>query len=228
MMSFRLVCAIVLSVCAPSAPCQDIPKEMRAKVDAMIGQAYLTAAKDFPCRVKTRGKADMLRWEVVDRCLNEAAARVDWETLSKQLRELKSSVYGISDNDFVSAVESSLSAHALSYEKVFAVKSAEARLPLTNSVLKFLPADSLQDLPVFDKAGIQVGTFAGVFSHERGGGLSTSNMYRLSYFQYTDKNGNMQSASESLLLDSYGVSWKQAMSQPGYRLMSDKLFSPGR
>jgi hypothetical protein len=220
----RFICTLaMLSFIPVPAPCQDVPKEIGAGIDAAIAEAYRTAATEFPCKVKTRGKADMLRWEDVDRCLNQAAARVDWGALSKQLQKMQSSVYGISGSGFAAAVEASLSAHSLNYDKVFAVKNGKARLPLTNSVLKFLPADSLQNLPVCDKTGVQVGTFSGTYSRERGGGLSTANMFRLVYFQYADKNGNMQSTSDRLLLDSFGVPWKDAMSQPGYRLTSEKL-----
>ncbi len=222
----RFACTLaILSFISLPARCQDIPAEMKSKIDALVVGAYETAAAGFPCKIKTRGKADMLRWEDVDRCLNRAAARVDWEALSTQLRELRASVYGISADGFADAVESSLSSHSLKYEKVLIVKDAKARLPLTNSVLKFLPADSLQNLPVFDNTGIQIGTFSGTYSRERGGGLSTANTFRLVYFQYTDKNGNMQSTSDRLLLDSFGVPWKDALSQPGYRFPSDKLLS---
>lgn len=213
----------MLSFVAVPASSQDIPTDMRARIDTAIVEAYRTATVEFPCKVKAHGKADMLHWQNVDRCLNQAASRVDWEALSKQLHELQSSVYGVSEGSFAAAVEDSLTAHALSYDKVFSVKDAKARLPLTHSVLKFLPPNSLQNLPVFDNGGVQVGIFSGVFSHERSGGLSTANMYRLFYFQYTDKNGKLRSTSEALLLDSYGVPWSEAVSQPGYRLTSDKL-----
>jgi len=196
---------------------------MKDKTDAVIAQAYNTAATKFPCKIKTRGKVDMLRCEEVDRCLNRAAAEVDWNVLAKQLQDLRNSVSGVSGSDFAAAVELSLSAHALAYDKVFLVKNAKARLPLTNSLLKFLPADSLQNLPVFDRTGTQVGTFSGVYSYERSGGLAAANTFRLALFQYTDRNGNVQSASDKLLLDSFGVPWRDAVNQRGFRLTSEKL-----
>ncbi len=182
---------ILLGSLSMPAPCQDVPKEIRDKMDSAIAEAYRTAATGLPCKIKTRGKADMLRWEDVDRCLNHAAGLVDWDALSRQLQELKTSTYGVSDSGFSAALEASLSAHALTYDKVFIVKNPKARLCLTNSVLKFLPADSLQDLPVFDKTGFQVGMFSGVYTYERGGGLVAVNPYRLTLFQYTDRNGNV-------------------------------------
>jgi hypothetical protein len=120
-------------------------------------------------------------------------------------------------------VEAALDAQALTYDKLFAVKNTNVLLPLTHSVLKYLPPDSLQDLPVFDRRGTEVGTFAGAFPYERTGGLATANTYRLMLFQYRDRNGNMQSPSDKLLLDSFGVPWKDAMSERGFRLPLEKL-----
>lgn len=227
MISFpkRLACTLA-ALCALVAPalCQDLPKEMKDKIDAAVVEAYRAAAAEFPCKIKTRGKARMLRWEDVDRCLNNAAAKVEWGELSKQLQGLRVSVYGISESSFTAEIDASLSAHALTFDKVFSVKDPKASLTLTNSLLKFLPADSLQNLPVFDKMGTQVGTFSGIYFSERIGGLATANSYRLALFQYTDRNGNMQSPTDKLLLDSFGVPWKDAMSQRGYRLTPEKFF----
>ncbi len=216
---------ILLGFFALPGLCQDVPKEIGNEVDGAIAEAYKSAASLFPCKIKTRGKADMLRWEDVDRCLNQAADKVDWDAVAKQLQDIKSSSAGISEDGFKAAIEASLSAHALTFDKVFVVKDDRARLPLTNSVLKFLPADSLENLPVFDKTGVQVGTFSGVYTYEHTGSMVAANPYRLTLFQYTDANGNVQSANEKLLLDSFGVPWKEAMTQPGYRLASDRFLS---
>jgi hypothetical protein len=216
---------MAVSLCCTLGPVygQDVPTPMKEKIDSLVSKAYGTAAQEFPCRMKTRGKAHMFRWEEVDRCLNDAAARVDWVALGRQLQELRTSTYGISQDVFAAEVDKALSAHALAFDKVFTSKDSRARLPLTNSLLKFLPADSLLDLPVFTKADTQVGTFAGVFTYERSGGLSTANTFSLTYFQYKDAKGNMQSASDSLLLDSFGIPWKEAMSQRGFRLTTEKM-----
>ncbi len=80
----------------------------------------------------------MLRWQSADKCLNLAYESVDWEKISKRLREIQEKGRNESA-DFLSAVEASLSAHAVIYEKVFKVKDEKALLPLSNSVLKFLP-----------------------------------------------------------------------------------------
>ncbi len=204
--------------------CQGRSNDLRAKVDAIIAAAYQSAAAQFPCQVKTRGKARMLRYQQVDACLNAADNRVGWDAVSGQIRELRMSG-GYSGTDISAAVESSLTANAIPYSRVFSVKDIEALLPLTNSVLKFLPPDSLQDFPVYDKSGVQIGTFAGVYSYEKAGALIVGNTYRISVFQYVDLRGDMQTPSglSRLLFDSYGVPWKGAVSQPGFRLTADKL-----
>lgn len=218
---FRAI--IPLLVLASSAFAQEIPKDIKDKVDELISGAYQTAATRFPCKERPGGKAKMFRWQSVDRCLNEAAGMVDWEELTKKLESLRIGSGRISRAAFTEAVEASLSAHALPFEKVFTVKDGKALLPLTNSILRFLPADSLHNLPVFDRTGARVGTFAGTYTYERVGALASANTYRLTLFQYSDSNGNIQPAADKLLLDSYGVPWSSARSQPGFRLTSERL-----
>lgn len=215
------MCWILL--CASAAYCSDLPKEASAAIDAAVLSAYRAAAAGFPCEIKGRGKPKMMRWEQVDECLNDAANKVDWPALSRQIESLRSNTEGVSTSDWDAAIDASLSEHALLYESVFVVKAAGILLPLTNSLLRFLPADSLTGLAVSDKVGNQVGTFTGVYSYERSGGLASANMFRLVLFQYTDRNGNVQSASDRLLLDSYGVPWSEARSRKGFRLTREKL-----
>lgn len=218
-----------LLITIPTDPCQDLSKELKDTIDTSVAEAYRRVASELPCKVRTRGKPRMLRWEIVDRCVNDATNRVDWENLSRQLQNLRAGAPRISDTDFATALEGSLSARAMTYEQLFAVKDAEGLLlPLTNSLLKYLPADSLQNLPVYDRVGTQVGTFLGTYSFERAGGLASANAYRLTLFQYTDRNGNVQSAGEKLLLDSFGVPWKLAKNQRGFRFSSEKLIVPSR
>jgi hypothetical protein len=190
----------------------------------VIVTAYQSATAEFPCKLKAGGKPKMLRWQDVENCLNGADAEVDWEDLSQQLQNLRQNG-GFSKIDISLAVESALSAHAIPYDKVFSVKNADALLPLSNTLLKFLPADSLQNLAVFDKSGARVGTFAGGYSFDKSGGLTAAHNYRMSMFQYTDLRGSIQSPAigSKLLLDSFGVPWKDAVSQPGFRLTADKL-----
>ena len=121
---------------------QEPAKEVKDKIDQAIQSAYQTASAGFPCKLKSKGKPKMLRWEEVDRCLNSAAERVDWDALRRELESLRAASR-VSAEEFRGTVESGLSHHALTYERAFAVKNPEALLPLTNSLLKFLPAKSI-------------------------------------------------------------------------------------
>ena len=217
-----IIPALLLAV-SPLAAAQDVSKDVKDKLDEFISSAYKVAMTGFPCKQKPGGKARILRWQGVDRCLNNAAGKVDWEDLTKRLESLRAGSGRISRSEFTSAVEASLSAHALPFEQVFSVRDDRALIPLTNSVLRFLPPDSLRDLPVFERTGTKVGTFAGVYTFERTGALASVNTYRLTLFQYADPNGNVHPAADKLLLDSYGVPWKDARTQPGFRLTSERL-----
>ncbi len=218
-----LFCGLLFAFAIPGMG-QDMDPDFKAKVDAMVSEAYQSAAAQFPCKLKTRGKPKMLHWQQVDKCLNGASDRVDWEGLSLQIQELRNSSR-YTRTEIAAAVESSMAAHAMPFEKVFTVKKMEALLPLTNSLLKFMPAESLQGAPVFEKAGPRIGTFSGVYNYEKAGGLTAANRFRMSIFQYTDLKGNMQTPTgpNRLLLDSYGVPWKEAFSQPGFRLNTDRI-----
>ena len=221
---FLAVCCALLPGLAAPVHGQELRSDFKEKVDGIISGAYRTAAEEFPCKLKTRGKPKMLHWQQVDRCLNAANNSVDWEDVSRRIQEIRKNS-GYSGVDISSAIEAAISAHAVPYEKVFSVKSRNAFLPLTNSLLKFLPPESLQGIPVIEKSGNQLGEFSGVFSFEKSGGLTAANSYRMYAFQYTDPKGQMQTPAGSgrLLLDSYGVPWQDAKSHPGFRLNTDKL-----
>jgi hypothetical protein len=197
--------------------------EIRTKIDVVITPAYQTVASAFPCKLKSKGKPKMAPWQDVDKCLNGAAERIDWPALAGELEKVRAAVPGLSATEFWTLVDSAFTAQALTYEKVFELKNPETLLPLTNSLLKFLPADSLQGLDVVSKTGDRVGSFQGTYAYERSGGLATANSYQLIVFQYSDPAGNMQAAGEKLLLDSYGVPWKDARSQRGFRLPASRL-----
>ena len=220
-----LVCGFLFPARGFGAAADQVSEgDLQARVDEIIKAAYQTAGQEFPCKVGTRGKARMLRYQQVDACLNDAYNRVDWDAVSEQIQKLRRES-GYSVMDISAAVETSLTKHAITYNKVFAVKNIEALLPLTNSVLKFLPPESLMDFPVFDQSGQQIGKFAGVYSYEKSGALIAGSTYKISVFQYLDPKGEVQTASGSgrLLFDSYGVPWKGALAQPGFRLPADRL-----
>jgi hypothetical protein len=213
-----------LALIGVSGSGQSFPAGFKEKVEEIVLAAYQSAAAEFPCKLKSSGRPSMLHRQDADRCLNAANDRVDWENLSRQLKRLQQDSR-IAWIDISAAVEASLAAHAVSYQKVFTVKDSKALLPLTNSLLKFLPPNSLQDIPVFTKSGEKVGMFAGTYTYDKSGGLSSATSYQISIFQYTDLKGNLQApaASNRLLLDRYGVPWKDAMPQSGFRLTPEKL-----
>jgi hypothetical protein len=195
--------------------------EAKSRVDAAIVKAYDSASAKFPCKLTSSGKAKMLSWQRVAECLNYAYDRVDWEDISRQLQAIRKES-GFPASDILSMAERSLATHALPYDKVFKVKEMRATLPLSSSLLKFLPEGSLQDLPVIEKSGTKMGTFAGIYTFEKMGEISGAKS-QLIQFQYADFKGNIHGSPERLLLDSFGVPWKEAMSQPGFRMPPNKI-----
>ena len=219
---------ILLSVLSgpPAALSAELPKDVLEKIDAAIAAAYKTASAKQPCKIGTGGKLHMLHWQDVDKCLSRAVSLVDWAALSRQLEEMRPK--NVSEGDFAAAVENSLTKNALSFDKVFKVKDEKALLPLTNPVLKYLPPNSLQSQPVIGQSGVQIGTFAGVYFSEHAGATVSGGTYRLALFQYLDPQGRIQVPTEKQLRDYLGdplfsVLWSKVMSQPGFRLTSEKL-----
>jgi hypothetical protein len=194
---------------------------VKSKVDAVILKAYESASGQFPCKLKSEGKAKMLRWQQVAECLNSAYDRVDWEEISNELHAIRRES-GLPASDILNMAETSLSAHAVPYAKIFTVKDMRALLPLSSSLLKFLPEGSLMELPVIDKSGSKVGTFAGTYAFEKTGGISGT-ASQLIQFQYEDLKGNIQGTPERLLLDSFGVPWEEATSQSGFQMPPNKI-----
>jgi len=219
--SIILNCVILACLTFP-AQSQTPPDAAKSRVDAVILNAYASASARLPCKVKSGGKPKMMKWQDVGKCLSDAYQSVDWEDVSRQLQSIRKE-FGLQANGILSLAEQSLSSHALPYAKVFIVKDTRALLPLSNALLKFLPEGSLQDLPVTEKLlKKQVGTFSGIYLFEKTGEISGSRN-RLVLFQYTDDKGKIHSASERLLLDTFGVPWTDAMPQPGFRLPPDEI-----
>jgi hypothetical protein len=216
---------IAIGLCVAGIPAQDLSSEFGAKIDSLIVNAYQTAVEEFPCKPGTGGNPRMIDWKDLEKCLNGADDRVDWNGLAGQIETLRQD-QGVPREDVTGIVESALSAHAIPYDRVLTVKKKDALLPLSNTVLKFLPEESLKGLPVYDRRlKKQIGTFFSSFTYEKSGGLSAANNYKLSLFQYTDLKGDLQAPmlNNRLLLDSYGVPWADASSRPGFRLTSNRL-----
>jgi hypothetical protein len=223
----RFCVAYILLLILPAIAAGQISREVAEKMDATVASAYQVAAAKLPCKVSAARKTHMLDWKEVDKCMEQARQRLDWDQFSSRLKELRPS--NVSEGDFAAAVENSLARQALPYNKVFLVKGAEALLPLTNSILKYVPQNSLMDQPVFvPRVKYSIGVFAGVFFYERSGALASGISYRLALFQYTDSQGKIQTSSDKLLLDSYGVPWAKIESQPGFRFPISMLPGIGR
>ncbi len=221
---FKTVFLIICLLCffAPASG-QDLSQDFRTKVDAIVAEAYAASMTKFPCALKTRGNPKMLRWQDVDKCLNDAAAIVDWEPLARKLQDLRRAMPGYLSDQIEDVLAESLAAQAIPYEKAFKVKDTGAFLPLTNSLLRFLPPDALENLAVFDSTGAKIGSFAGTYTYERKGGSDSLGAYKLTLFQYSDLRGDMQASPDQLLLDSFSVSWADAAKKQGFCLQGDKL-----
>jgi len=213
--------SIFLAVLAGAGLCQSPSEDLKGKVDAVVSEAYQSASAAFPCKLKADGKPKMLSWEGIEKCFYKANEMIDWESLARKIQEIRDS-NRYQNIDMLNVVESSLTDHALQFDRVFRVKEADVLLPLSNSILRFLPENSLMNLPVYDKSGKRVGTFSGGYTFEKMGEISGSRQVH-SLFQYTDSNGKIHSSSDKLLLDSFGVPWKEAISQAGFRLNPDKF-----
>jgi hypothetical protein len=219
---FVSACIFIFSLTVPGFS-QNSAQALRAKVDAVIADAYMQASDRFPCKLGTFGKAKMGNWKNVENCVNSAHDLVDWNSLAGEIQKIRDQGrYAF--EDMVAVIEASLAAQAISYDRVFRVKQEKALLPLSNSLLKFLPPDSLAGLPVYDRNGSLMGTFSGVYAMEKSGTSEAVNSYRMVSFQYTDLKGNMQAPTDTFLVDSFGVPWEAARSQLGFRLPPDKLF----
>jgi hypothetical protein len=232
MLSVTRVCAtgLLFVGLATFAAAQQVPKEVTDKIDAVVAMAYQAAAAKFPCKVSTQPRYPMLRWQNVDKCLDQAQNRVDWDAFIERIKAVRPPY--VPEGDFIVAVEKSLNKQALPFDKVFLVRSKNAFLPLTNSILKYLPPNALADQPVYEQKGKQqVGTFLGIFFYEHAGGLASANPYRLAQFQYKDLQGNSQvplsGSSDRILYDSFGVPWNKITSQLGFRLTHKKLLDYG-
>ena len=216
-----LMIIVALTAAVPDAR-QGLTQDVTAKIDAAISAAYQTAAANMPCKISSLSRSHMLRWQNVDKCLSGSVNLVDWNALSKQLAAMRPQ--SVSEDDFAAAIETSLTQHALTYDKVFLVKDPKALLPLTNSILKYLAPDVFANLPVINQAGkLQLGAFTSTFIHESLGGLSTTKTFPLVMFQYKDAQGKVQTPSEKPLLDSYGIPWAKVSALAGFRLTSDKM-----
>ena len=215
-----LVCSFLV-YCSCAAFSQSETKALETKVDDIVISAYKIASSQFPCKLGVSGNQKRLDWKKIEACMNNAYEKVNWEDVSDQLRKLREH-YRVQSSELNSMAERFLAAHAIPFNQVFVVKSKNAQLPLSSSLLKFLPENSLQDLPIFDSFGKKIGVFTGVYYFEKIGEIS-GRVNRIALFQFTDPYDKVTAAPERLLLDSFGVPWKDAANQAGFRMPPDKI-----
>lgn len=137
----------------------------------------LTAQLRLPVKLKTRGKPARARWEQVD-------------VVVSKLRE---SLPGKSC--------------AFTFGQVFRSDKKEVYFPLTNNLVRTVPEEALKSIKVFSQEGYDLGEYEGRVAYERSGGLYVKNAYRLYYFQFKDKRGELQSTGNRLLLDNFVARW---------------------
>lgn len=158
----------------------------------MLTSTYLGAQKcqdlmldmRLPKKLKTKGKPKVARWADVDRLLNELSEKL-------QGKECK-----------------------FTFNQIFRIDSKDVFFPLTNSVIRIVPEDTFDGLPVATKEGEPLGEYAGRFRFEKSGGLYARESISLFYFQYKNPQGQMQQAARGqLLFDSFVVPWDQIQSK---------------
>jgi hypothetical protein len=139
----------------------------------------IVAEFELPVKLKTRGKTKVGKWEKVDEILNG-----------------------------VGKVSEKSSCEFLFGQLFRNKKEDELFLPLTNTVLRVVPEESLSGIEVFSKDGEPLGVYANRFSYERSGGLHLKKSYSIYYFQYLDLADKLQSVRrKGLLLDDFVVRW---------------------
>lgn len=133
---------------------------------------------DIPVKLKTRGKPRIGKWEKVDEVLNDLGQRL--ETVACEF----------------------------SFGDLFRNKKEDEMLfPLTNTVLRTVPEESLVGVEVLNQEGEALGTYSNRVPYERSGGLQLKESYTTYYFQILDSAEKLQSVGHQLLLDTYVVRW---------------------
>jgi len=94
---------------------QALTEDIKSKVDAIIQEAYQAASAEFPCKLKSTGEHKILHWRDVEKCLNNADSRVEWERLARKIQALPGGGKYFS-TDLLAVIESSLAAHTLPYD----------------------------------------------------------------------------------------------------------------
>ncbi|MBI1747480.1 MAG: hypothetical protein HYR55_12940 [Acidobacteria bacterium] len=219
------VALIALSVlaCSPASSGASDTKGAEA-IEMVAKEASEPLRQATPQKLKTRGKPKVVRWEDLDAALAKLPARVDYPALHSRLREMLSRDTGFSPKSEVLSdlIEKTLARQEIPYAALFALNDTDL-MPITNSVLKFLPDEAWKDIAVFNRKGERIGNFVGKFAHEKSGGLAISKSYRIYYFQYRDKNDvNQVATADYLERDEYCVEWADIKQRPAFTLATLK------
>ncbi len=85
----------------------------------------------------------------------------------------------------------------VSFQQVFSPNREDAYFPVLFNLLRLVPEDSLNGAEVYTRDGTLLGHFANVVIFEKRGVYN----YKRPYFQYRDRQGELQSAGNPELID---------------------------
>ena len=97
----------------------------------------------------------------------------------------------------------------LTFGEIFAVPSPQALFPLTNTVVRLAPEESLSGLTVRDERGRELGAYRFKYSFTSSKGKT----YTLWCFQYETPEGRLQQTGHALLLDRWLARWTEIASR---------------
>ena len=133
----------------------------------------------LPEKVGTQGKPRMIKWEEVDKVLNDVAKKLQGKACS------------------------------FTFGQLFRTKHEDALFPLTNSVMRIVPENTFEGMMVRTRSGDELGEFGGRYRFDRSGGGYALSHYSLVSFQYRDAEGGFHTVGTDLLMDQYGVAWEK-------------------
>jgi hypothetical protein len=134
--------------------------------------------RKLPVKLETRGKPRRAKWEQVDQVLT--GLREELQGLACEFR----------------------------FDSVFTTKEDVLYIPLTNNLVRTVPAAALEGLAIFGQSGQAMGEYESRVTYDRSGGLYAKKSYTLHYFSFKDTRGQLQSTGNRLLLDDFLVRWR--------------------
>ncbi len=145
--------------------------------------ASVAADLKLPQNLRSGGNPRILRWQQVDKALNELTQRLEGMECQFTFGEL------------------------------FRVRRDDVLFPLTNSVIRIAPEGTFAGLPIVTRDGLELGEYENRVRYERSGGLYARESYSLYYFQYRDDEDKIHSVGSRLLLGEFAVPWKEVADQ---------------